>query len=361
MRGFLRACLPVASLCLLAACGEDTPVAPEIRPVRTLAVEPAPLEDDRQAVGEIKPRLEIDVGFRIAGKLLARTVDVGALVEKGTVLARLDDQDSRNKLKSAEADLRSAEASLEQAVSTEQRQSKLLKSGATTRANYDNAVRELRAAESSVESAKASLALARDQIAYSELRADIDGIVTAVGAEPGQVVNTGQMIVRLAPPVDKDAVFDVAESALRGGKPTEPIVVVVTLLSDPSIGTEGRVREVSPVADPATRTFQVKVELQDPPPQMRFGSAVFGRLKALSAPVVMLPGSAIFEKDGKPAVWIYDAGSRTVKLKPVGVGRFETDRVIIADGLAKGDVVVTAGVHRLREGQEVRLIGEPKP
>lgn len=126
-------------------------------------------------------------------------------------------------------------------------------------------------------------------------------------------------------------------------------------MSAPSIIADGVVREISPVADPVTRTYQVKVTLKNPPEQMRFGSSVSGRLKTTTAPVVVVPGSALFDKGGKPAVWIVQPSGGTVALKPVVVTRYETDRVVISDGLAKGDVVVTAGVNRLRDGQKVRL------
>jgi RND family efflux transporter MFP subunit len=130
------------------------------------------------------------------------------------------------------------------------------------------------------------------------------------------------------------------------------------LLSNPGVSAEGVVREVSPVADPATRTYQVKVTLKSPPREMLFGASVLGRLKATTAPVVVLPASALFDKQGVPAVWIYQPASGSVALKPVAVARYETDRVVISEGLVKGDVVVTAGVNRLREGQKVRLAGE---
>lgn len=129
----------------------------------------------------------------------------------------------------------------------------------------------------------------------------------------------------------------------------------MALLSNPDIKAEGVVREVAPVADPATRTFQVKVALKNPPEQMRFGGSVVGRLKTATAPVIVLPGSALFDKDGRPAVWLVDPAKNSVFLKPVAVVRFETDRVIVSDGLAKGDIVVTAGVNRLRENQRVRF------
>lgn len=340
---------------LLAACGQEAPKEGEIRPVRTLVAEPKPIDDDRQAVGEIKARQESDLGFRVSGKLVSRVVEVGVAVKKGDLLARLDDQDFQNRLRSAEADIASAEAVLTEAQAAEGRLRQLLSTGTTTRANYDAAVKNLRSAEARLDSAKAALALAQDQLRYTELTADFDGIVTAIGAEPGQVINVGQMVARLAAPTDKDAVFSIAEAAFRTRPANDKPEVIVTLLSNPGLVAEGVVREISPVADPATRTYQVKVTLKNPPAEMRFGSSVVGRLKATTAPVVVLPGSALFDKGGKPAVWIFQPATGSVVLKPVVVARYETDRVVLSEGIEKGEIVVVAGVNRLREGQKVRL------
>lgn len=345
----------------LAGCKEPEPPKSGVRPVRTMVVDPMPIEDDRQAVGEIRPRQESDLGFRVGGKVVSRAVDAGASVKRGDLLARIDEQDFQNKQRSAEADVASAEAVLVESQATEERQSQLLEKAVTTRANYDAAVKNRRSAEAKLDSVKAALALAKDQLKYTELRADIDGIITGVGVEPGQVVNSGQMVVRLAKPDEIDAVFNVAEAAFRDRQPGERPAIVVNLLSSPGIIAEGIVREVSPVADPATRTYQVKVSLDKPPTAMRFGASVMGRLKATTAPVVVLPGGALYDKTGKPAVWVYVADTSTVALKPVTVSRFETDRVVIANGLAKGEIVVTAGVNRLREGQKVRLLDEAAP
>lgn len=356
-RAGLVALAALPALLLLPGCGKKTEAARnEVRPVRTVVADPKPIEDDRQAVGEIKPRYESDIGFRVAGKLVSRAVDTGVAVKKGDILARLDEQDFQNKLRSAEADVTSASAVLVEAQATEERQNQLIAKGVTTRANVDAAVKNRRSAEAKLESAKASLDLAKDQLAYAELKADFDGIVTAVGAEPGQVVNTGQMVVRLAKPDQIDAIFNIAESAFRERPTDAKPQIIVSLLSSPAVVTEGRVREIAPVADPTTRTYQVKVGLENVPPQMRFGSSVLGRLKETTAPVTVLPGSALYDKGGKPAVWLFDTASGSVKLRPVVVARFETDRVVVSEGLAKGDVVVTAGVNRLREGQKVRLI-----
>jgi RND family efflux transporter MFP subunit len=244
---------------------------------------------------------------------------------------------------------------LTEAQGAEGRLRQLLSSGVTTRANYDTALKNLRSAVAKLDSAKATRDLAKDQLSYAELAADFDGIITAVGAEAGQVVNAGQMIVRLARPTDRDAVFAIAESAFKGRGSQERPEVTVALLSNPNIAADGVVREISPVADPATRTYQVKVTLKNPPDQIRFGASVIGRLKAATAPVVVLPAAALFDKSGKPAVWVVDPAGGSVSLKPVVIARYETDRVVVSDGLAKGDIVVTAGVNRLREGQKVRL------
>lgn len=357
------AAFPIAVLVLtaslLGACDKaEAPKQAEVRPVRTLVVDPAPVDDDRQAVGEIKPRYESDLAFRVAGKVLTRVVDVGFNVKTGDALATLDVQDYQNRLRSAQADVVSAEATLSETKGTEARQSKLLKDGYTPQANYDTALRALRAAESTLASAKANLDLTKDQLNYTTLKAEFDGVVTAVGVEAGQVVNSGQMVVRVAKPTDKDAVFAISEAAFRDKPGNQKPEVSISVLSNPDLKADGVVREISPIADPVTRTYMVKVTLTDPPEQLRFGMSVAGRLKLDTAPVVVLPLSAVFDKSGKPAIWVYngkDASSGTVSLKPVVVSRFETDRAVISEGLVKGDVVVTAGVNQLREGQNVRL------
>lgn len=348
--------LPLALAAAVGACGAEAKKEAEVRPVRTMTVAPKPIEDERRAVGEVRPRYESELGFRVSGKIVQRAVDVGAAVKKGDLLARLDDQDYRTKLKSAEADVAAAEAVLVEAQAAEARHRQLLAAGATTRANYDAAFKNMRSAEAKLESARAALDLAKDQLAYAELRAEFDGVVTATSAEPGQVVNVGQTVVKLARPDDRDAVFAVAEAAFKDRNPNvERPELIVTLLSDPRIEADGVVREVAPVADPATRTYQVRVTLRHAPDAMRFGTSVVGRLKVLTKPVVVLPGGALFDKGGQPAVWVVNRANGTVSLKSVTVERYETDKVVIAAGLEPGDVVVMAGVNRLREGQNVRV------
>ena len=340
---------------LLAGCEPAQQPTPEIRAVRTMIADPKPIADDRRAIGEIRPRHESELGFLVSGKIVLRAVDAGALVKHGDLIARVEDADYRNKLKAAEADFAAADAAVVESRSAEERARTLLAQGSTTRVIFESAQKNLRSSEAKVESTKASLELAKDQLRYTELRAEFDGIVTAIGAEVGQVVSAGKMIVKLAPPEAKDAVFSIAESVFGDGRPDERPELVVSLLSHADIMANGVVREISPIADPNTRTYQVKVTLNDPPEQMRFGASIVGRRKGKSTPSVVLPAGALFDKSGEPAVWTVSKESGELALKAVVVARYETDRVVISEGLQKGDVVVTAGVNRLRERQKVRV------
>ena len=179
--------------------------------------------------------------------------------------------------------------------------------------------------------------------------------VTATGAEAGEVVRAGQMVVQLARQGGRDAVFDVPEQLIRSG-PRDP-VVEIALTNDPQVKATGRVREVSPQADSATRTFQVKVAIADPPAAMKLGDTVVGRIKLSAPPGVEVPASALTETGGRPAVWVVDPQSQTVSLRTVEVVRYDPAAVVISQGLETGEVVVTAGVQTLRPGQKVRLLG----
>jgi RND family efflux transporter MFP subunit len=328
----------------------------EIKLVRIMKVKASLVSEGLSAIGEIRPERETDLGFRVSGKLIERRVDAGITVRKGELLARIEDQDYRNRLLSAKADQASADAVLVEAKAAEDRSRKLLEKGYTTRANHEVAVKNLRSAEAKLKSASVALAMAEDQLAYTELHADFDGIVTSVSAEPGQIVNTGQAILRLADPEAKDAVFQIAESVFADQHQGKPPRVIVSLLSNPQISVSGSVREIAPVADEATRTYKVKVALSDAPEEMRFGASVAGRVDQAAEPVVVLPGGALFESEGKPAVWTVDPASE-LELKSVTIARYEADRVIVKSGLDNGDIVVTAGVNRLREHQKVRFEG----
>jgi len=339
----------------VAGCDEPAPPAPEARPVRTVTVDHEAEGEIVSLTGQIRAKDQVSLAFRLDGRMIGRPVNVGDVVSAGQVVARLDPQNQQNALRSAQADLASAEAVLTQVRLTFWRQQKLLADGWTTRARFDDAQQALVTAQAQVDSAQAHLRIAQDQLSYTDLFADAPGVVTAVGAEPGEVIHAAQMVVQLARQGGRDAVFDAPEELIRTG-PRDPLVEIA-LTDDPQVRATGRVREVAPQADPATKTFQVKVGLINPPEAMRLGSTVTGSIRLAPPAGVEVPASVLTEANGRPAVWVVDPQSQTVSLRNVEVLRYDPATVIIAQGLETGEIVVTAGVQTLRPGQKVRLLG----
>ena len=341
-------------LSALVACHKEEKAASQaVRPVRTVTVELQEGGEKVSLTGEIQPRYQADIGFRVNGKILERPVDVGTQVKKGDLLARLDPQQYRQDFEVAKAEVAAAEAEVTRSQAQEYRQRELLKNGNTTRVQYDQALKTFKTAQAQLDSAQAKQIQASENLGYADLKADNDGVITAIGADAGQVVSAGQMVVRLAQPGEREGVFNIGEGAFKT-RPKDP-TVTVHLVSNPEIETAGKVRYVSPQADPATRTYTVRVSLPDAPPQMRLGANVVGTVTLDQGQTVSIPGSALFQKDGKPAVWLVEK-DKTVQLKPITVQRYQGDSVVVGDGLAQGDVVVTAGVQKLLPGQKVALM-----
>jgi RND family efflux transporter MFP subunit len=353
-RRHLAILVAISLVVILVGCRKKEAVEADIRPVRTITVEPRAGAETTTLTGEVRARYESDLGFRIDGKIIERPVDIGSTVKNGDVLARLDQQPRQQDLQSARADAASAQATLTKNQATEARQATLLKDGFATRASYDDALANLRTARAQVESTTARLRQAEDNLGYTQLRADADGVITTVSANTGQVVSASQAVVRLAQPGEREAVFNVSDAILSISPKNPPVTVV--LASNPAISVVGRVRYVSPQADATTRTYEVRISLPDAPPAMRLGATVTGTVSLDTASVVELPGSALFEQDGKPAVWVVDPKAGTVAVKPISIGRYAGDKIVLNGGLQKGDVVVTAGVQKLIPGQKVRLL-----
>jgi RND family efflux transporter MFP subunit len=339
---------------VLGACQEETVQSSPVRPVRTVTVQHTTDSDPITLTGLIQSRDQVNLAFRIDGRLVERTVSVGSRVTPGEIVARLQADDAENALRTARANLSAAQATFAQAEADEARQKELLTKGIIAAARYEQAEQALQSARAQVEVAEAQLQSAEDTLGYTELRTDSDGTVTATGAETGEVVRAGQMVVQLARESGKDAVFNVPAQLIRNA-PRDP-VVTVSLADDPGITATGHVREVAPQADVTTGTYVVKVSLVEPPESMRLGATVVGSVSLSSAPVVRLPGTALTEIDGDAAVWVVDPAEMTVSARQVSVLRYDAEAAIIDDGLTDGEVVVTAGVHALRPGQEVRLL-----
>jgi RND family efflux transporter MFP subunit len=350
-----RSILAALSLAaILTSCGGNKVADQDVRPVRVIRVESSVGTEVTTLTGEIRARYESDLGFRIDGKMIERPVDIGSVVRTGDVLASLDPQPRQQDLQSAKAEAVSAQATLTRDQAAEGRQTKLLKDGFTTRANYDAALANRQTSRSQLESKTAQLRRAEDNLGYTRLRADADGVITAVSANTGQVVTAGQAIVRLAQPGEREAVFSVSDSLLTAFPKNPP--VTVALGSNKAIRVIGMVRYVSPQADATTRTYEVRISLPDPPPEMRLGATVTGSVSLNIGGVIALPGSALFERDGKSAVWIVDPKTGTVALRQISIQRYADDKIVLSGGLRKGDLVVTAGVQKLIPGQKVRLL-----
>jgi RND family efflux transporter MFP subunit len=356
-RALPRTVLPLAALSmLLAACEPSSDATtPTARPVRTLPVEKRDAGVPVMLTGRIAAEDEVALGFRISGRLIENDLKLGNRVQAGQVVARLESQNELNALRAAQAGLAAAQGQLTQARNHFERQDTLLGQGWTTRANHDQAKQAQQTAQSQVDAAEAQLKAAHDLVSFTELKADAPGVVTAVGPAAGAVIQAGQMIVKLARQDGRDAVFDVPAQLIRSA-PTDP-KITVTLPDDPKVTAQGRVREVAPQANPVTRTFEVKVGLTNPPPEMRLGATVTGRMEMEAVPVITIPATALTKFNRQPAVWIVDPAKQTVSMRNVDVLRFDQGTVAVSQGLDTGEVVVTAGVQALHPGQKVRLLG----
>lgn len=337
----------------LAACGNGKTAPEPIRPVITQTVVPGAATSRDVYSGEIRARYETDLGFRVGGKLIARPVDAGARIAKGQVLARLDPEDARLAVQVSGAQLASAESDLALAKAELDRHADLLAKKFISPSAFDVKQNAFNSAKARAEQARSQAAITSNQASYTTLAADADGVVVSIAAEPGQVLAAGQAVLRLARAGEKEVVLNAPENQLARFKVGQD--VAISLWADPAKVFRGRIREIAGGADPVTRTYTVRVSALDPPASAQLGmtaNVLFGG--ATDANLVLLPLSAIAGEQSAPAVWVVDPGTNQVKLRRVVIAQFREDGVTIASGLAAGDVVVTAGVHKLRNDQVVR-------
>lgn len=347
--------IAVALVAALAACGRSAEPPPtEIRPVRTVTIEKRDSSSVVLLTGTVQAQTEINQSFRIDGRLIERAVDIGDQVKPGQLIARLDPQNEESNLQSMRAQVAGANARLLEARSSYDRMRDLVSDAAVSRAQYEQAEAALRSAEAQVDALRGQMELAQNRLGYTRLVSDVAGVVTARGPEPGEVVSAGRMIVQVAREGARDAVFDVPAQIKDSARGNADITVA--LVSDPKVTAKARVREVSPRADPVTGTFAVRLRIIDPPPTMRLGSTVTGRMQLDAVPGTQIPASALVRSNGKTAVWVVDPKQGTVSLRTIAVRASDANAVQVESGLNPGDVVVTAGVQALRPGQKVRPI-----
>jgi multidrug efflux system membrane fusion protein len=345
---------------LLFGCKEQH--APESlpRPVRVTAIHFQQISDTAHYSGEIRPRHEAPLSFQVAGRLVKRLADVGDSVKTGQWLATLDPGDYRLGEIGAAAQLAEAEAELAQARKDLRHLGNLKDQELASAAAVERREDQLHAAEARVAAAKANLDSQSRQSGYTELRADHEGVVTAVEAEPGQVLAAGQTVFRLARSGEKEVVISVPENRLNGVRSASSIRV--NLWANPDRFYSGRLREISPAADAVLRTFTVKVAVPDADDAVRMGmTATVHVQQSEPKPVARVPLTAITRHQDQPAVWVFDAKTNSVQPRVITIAAFGPENAKLVDGVQEGEQVVTAGVHKLVPGQQVRMLGTEQP
>ncbi len=347
----------LAACWLVSACTRPEATVEPIRAVKVITVSVDKIESSAEFAGEVRPRVESRLGFRVAGKIVQRPVEVGQRVRPGQLLAQLDSQDYRLAAEAAKAQVAAAATNRNLAATEYKRFKELKDQNFISGAELERRDTALKAGEAQLEQAQAQLSSQRNQAAYTNLTADVSGIVTGVEAERGQVVAPGTPVVRIAQDGPRDVVFSVPEDQV-GFIQVGSQVSVRSWSKDGIL--KGQVREVAAVADPVTRTYQIKVSLDpkeaaEAPP---IGATVYVVPQALArsgVDVIKLPTSAL-KQDGKStAVWVLDTASMTLKSQPVVVATADGNDAVVSSGLKPGMVVVSAGVHVLQAGQKVTI------
>lgn len=344
----------LGALSLLAGCNAETaPAVKAERAVQAQRVSFASEETRREFVGVIRARYETDLGFRVAGKVVARVVNVGDRVRVGDVVARLDPQDLRLQVESAEAEFAAASSSLAQAAADLDRYDTLKARGFASIADFDRKKAVKDEAAGRIERARRALDLAKNQLAYADLKADADGVITATLAEPGQVVALGQPVARLAHRGEKEAAIALPETWLVEARKA---TATVRLWSDPDREFAAQLRELAPQADPATRTYAARFTIAEADDTVAFGmTATVALTRATEAARAKLPLAAILNRGAGPSVFVVSDGD-TLALRPVKVAAFNEEWAYVTGGLATGETVVTLGVQRLAAGEKVRIV-----
>jgi RND family efflux transporter MFP subunit len=339
---------------LLAACDQAiSALPPAERPVQVERVAFQAEAAGHDFVGVVRARRETDLAFRVAGKITARNVNVGDVVHAGDVVARVDPGDLELQVQSAQAELAAATSNLADASADEARYGNLKTRGAVSLADYDHKKAAKDEAAGRLERAQRALDLARNQLGYAELKADVDGVITATLAESGQVVAVGQAVARLAHHGEMEAVVALPETWLEQARSAQ---AAVRLWSDPKRRFSAQLRELSPQADPATRTYAARFTIDNPDRTVALGmTATLTLSQGAQAPMAKLPLAAILNRGKGPTVYVVDP-SGALELRPVTVASFSEDAALVTAGVNDGERVVTLGVQKLDPGQKVRAI-----
>ena len=355
--GFPIVGIVVAALGLAGCSQEKAEVVQEVvRPVKVVEIGEAQTTRQLDYSGSVRARTEMNLGFRIAGKVTERLVDIGQHVNAGDVLARVDSSDYELSVKSAQASLDAAERQVETVDLAKNRAEQLYAKNFAPKSQLDQATLTYDQAVATRDAARSTLAQAQNQVHYTDLKASQAGIVTAVSADVGQVVGAGTPVMTVAVDGEKEVSIAVPEMDIAGFRPGKE--VKASFWSDEGLTLDGKVREVAGSADPQSRTFAVRVSLPNDPRVLLGMTANVEATVGSKAQLVSIPLTAMAEKDGKQIVWTVDRASDTVHPRPIKVANFTADGVSVADGLKQGDVVVAAGTQFMTENLKVKLSGD---
>ncbi len=338
----------------IGGCSKPPPAPEPVRAVKVVTVGVSAFDTEPEFSAEVRARVESRLAFRVAGKIVRRQAELGQHVQAGQVLAQLDPQDLRLAAEAARAQQAAAVTNRDLAAAELKRYRELREQNFISGAELERRESTYKAAQAQLEQAQAQLGSQTNQASYTTLVSDVAGIVTAIEAEPGQVVQAGTPVVRIAQDGARDVVFSVPED--RAAQVLSGSAVAVRGWSD-GREMQGKVREVAASADPVTRTYTVKVAI-DAPTAPALGATVYARPQALArsgTPVMKLPTSALRQEGPGSAVWVLDAGQMTVRSQAVQVATADGNEAVIAGGIAPGTQVVVAGVHVLSPGQKVTI------
>ena len=352
--------LPVV-LVLLGACGREPPTAvpSDIRPVRAEQVGLTAGDSSTRYSGEVRPRYETDLAFRVGGRVQARSVDVGAQVGTGQVIATLDPQDYALAASAAQSQLAAAEAEARLAQQDLQRYTELYAKNFISQAELDRRSATATTAQARVKQLRAEAVRQGNQQDYTRLTAPHAGVMTAIRFEAGQVVAAGQPVAKLARMSETEVQIDIPENALNALRSAKTLTL--RLWSAPDTSYAGRLREVSPIADEASRTYRARVRFLQPDARVKLGMTATVEVESGVAPRLSVAQTALFKINGQPQVWVVDPGSQIVVARAVQLGALSGDRADVTAGLKAGEWVVTAGVHKIAPGQQVRLSAPRQP
>ncbi len=354
-RSRVSALLSVAAVLLLGACSKPVEKSEEIRPVRAIKLASEQFDVLAEFSGEVRPRVESRLGFRVGGKIVSRKVDPGTIVKQGQVLLQLDPQDLQLAQVQASAGMKAAESNRDLAAAEFKRYLDLREKNFVSQAVLDAKLTANKAAQASFEQAEAAYRNQANQSNYTTLVSDVDGIVTSVDAEAGQVVTAGTPVVRVARLGEKEIIIGIPENKVAALRKVSD--VRVRLWATPNDSIVGTIREIAPIADPVTRTYMAKIAIPTATDAVGLGMTAYVSFVAKTPnAMIKVPLTALVRDKANSAVWIIENGA--VKLVPVKVAGPSGNDLLLASGVVAGQTVVTAGASLLKPGQKVTVLGD---